>query len=389
MSRLAELIRRRILAEGPIPFSRFMEEALYHPGLGYYASGRRRTGASGDFYTSPQAHPVFGALLALQLERMWDLIGRPKLFHVVEPGAGDGQLAGDILAFSQHLQAGFHDALIYVAIDLQPGTLRHVRGARPVAGRGLPLRGLLGCIVSNELLDAFPVHRLVVEAGALREVYVTAGGQSFAEVLGDVSSTVQAMLEVTDKLPPDGTRLEICPGVWSWMGEVSRALEAGFVLTIDYGYGEASGEGTLASYRRHALTDPYEMVGEQDLTAHVDFGAAIEAGRRAGLRPLDLMSQRRFLRSLGIGAFQDAAARLRLPQAQHEANQMGMLDLIRPDDGLGGFGVMIQCKGLPGVGTGDLALKRHVREDVTAGELPVPLLSKEHMPLLEGRYRAT
>ncbi|HKZ51397.1 MAG TPA: SAM-dependent methyltransferase, partial [Dehalococcoidia bacterium] len=171
----------------------------------------------------------------------------------------------------------------------------------------------------------------------------------------------------------------------AWMAEAAHALESGFVLTVDYGYWEAPGEGTVASYRRHAAASPYEMVGEQDLTAQVDFGAAMEAGRRAGLAPLGLVSQRRFLLDLGLGAFQEAAGRLRLPQRRHQANQMAMLDLVRRE-GLGSFGVMLQCKGMHGLEMGDLALERPLAAQLATRELPVPFLTAEHVPLLEGRY---
>ncbi|MDP2661156.1 MAG: SAM-dependent methyltransferase [Dehalococcoidia bacterium] len=392
MEKLSALIRDRIRAEGPIPFAVFMEMALYYPGLGYYASGTRRTGASGDFYTSPQAHPVFGALLALQLERMWQIMGCPSRFQVVEPGAGEGLLARDVVRFSQGLRSGFADALYYVAVDLLPAPdvpLTDQGGAAPpprsVASRSLPFHNLRGCILSNELLDAFPVHRLVVRGGVLREVHVNVKGETFEEVLGDLSSPVQDLLEVKDDLPPEGSRLELCPSAWVWMVEVARALESGFVLTIDYGYGEATGEDTLASYRRHSVSSPYENVGDQDLTAQVDFGAALEAGRRAGLRTVGLSSQRRLLLGLGLGAFQEASARLHLPQKEHQANQMAMLDLVRPE-GLGSFLVMVQCKAVSGVGLSDLAPERPARERLAAGDLATPVLGLEHMPLLEGRY---
>ncbi len=392
MEKLASLIKDRIRAEGPIPFAVFMEMALYHPGLGYYASNIRRTGASGDFYTSPQAHPVFGALLALQLERMWQIMDRPSRFQVVEPGAGERLLATDVVRFSRILRSGFADALYYVAVDV-PSTpcvsLAELGGdvpvVRGVAGRSLPFHNLRGCILSNELLDAFPVHRLVVRGGVLRELYVDVKTETFEEVLGDLSPPVQDLLEFKDKLPPEGSRLELCPSAWAWMVEVARALESGFVLTVDYGYGQPAGEDTLASYRRHSVSSPYENVGDQDLTAHVDFGAALEAGRRAGLRPMGLSSQRRFLLGLGLGAFREASARLRLPQREHHANQMAMLDLVRPE-GLGSFLVMLQCKAVSGVGAKDLAPEVPARERLAAGELSVPVLGPEHMPLLEGRY---
>lgn len=428
MSKLADIIKRRIQVEGPIPFAQFMETALYYPGLGYYASEGQRIGAAGDYYTSPQAHPVFGALIALQLERLWQVLERPSPFHVVEAGAGKEQLALDVLDFSRHLEEGFRAALFYVTVDIRVGA--HSRAALPipphqrtlarrsgrlaggdpahphspqpqhtlsppsrrfppfpraVASRGLPFRGVSGCILSNELLDAFPVHRLRVQGGALREVYVTLEDGAFAEVLGELSTPVCDLMKNAGGIPPEGSSLEVCPDVWAWMAQAAQALERGLVLTIDYGYWDAPGDGTIASYRRHRPARPYDLVGQQDLTARVDFGAAMEAGRRVGLAPVGLVSQRRFLLELGLGAFREAAARSRLPQRQHEANQLAMLDLVRPE-GLGSFGVMVQRKGLEAIAMSDLASERPVGQRLAAGELPVPLLTRAHVPLLEGRY---
>lgn len=391
MEDLEGTIKKTICVEGPIPFARFMEMALYSPGLGYYTSGQRRTGVYGDYYTSPQAHPVFSALLALQLERMWQVIGRPKTFHVVEAGAGEGQLAQDILGYSRRLEEGFQEALVYIATDVSFGGTRvgevhfNTSPLLTVASRGLPFHNLRGCILSNELMDAFPVHRLVVQEGTLKEIYVTLAGNALVEVLGEVSVPISGLLDVQMSLPPEGSTLEICPQVWEWMAEAARALTEGFLLTIDYGYWNTPKEGTVTSYRRHSMASPYERVGQQDLTAHVDFGAVMEAGRRVGLTPLGLVSQRRFLMDLGLGTFKEAAARLRLPQRQHQANQMAMLDLARPE-GLGSFGVMIQYKGELPIFMGDLALERQVKDSLSAGDLPAPLLSREHIPLVEGRY---
>lgn len=384
MEELANRIGERIRTGGPIPFACFMEMALYYPGLGYYASGRRRTGATGDYYTSPQAHPVFGALLALQLERLWQLLGRPPLFHVVEAGAGDGRLARDITDYSRHLEPGFCQALCYVMVDIPVAGEACEPPLRAVASRGLPFRGLVGCILSNELLDAFPVHRLSVQGSALQEVYVDLEDGAFVEAWGELSPPVRELVEMADSLP-EGWCLEVRPSAWDWMGQAARALESGFVMTIDYGYTEAPHRSTLASYQRHALTNPYGEVGQQDLTAHVDLGAAMEAGRRVRLEPLALASQRRFLLDLGLGAFREAAARLRLPQGSHQANQMAMLDLVRPE-GLGGLAVLIQYKGSRAIGAEDLAPGPPAQERLTQGALPVPLLGPEHVPLLEGRY---
>ena len=139
-------VRAAIEAKGRITFAEFMELALYGPG-GYYVVGGEaaRIGAAGDFFTSPHAHPAFGALIALQLEQMWRLLGRPERFDVVEAGAGGGRLAGDMAAFASALDVAFAAAIAY----------QEVEGRRSALSSGV-----VGCLLSNELFDAFPVHRV-------------------------------------------------------------------------------------------------------------------------------------------------------------------------------------------------------------------------------------
>ena len=139
-------------------FAEFMELALYWPDGGYYP----RLGAvtpPQDYYTAPMAHPAFGALIALQLEEIWRLIGEPSQFTVVEQGAGTGRLAADIRDFSQHLDPSFHTSLQYLAVD-RAGDLA------PFSMEDADASSVVGCILSNELLDAFPVHRVTVRNGS-------------------------------------------------------------------------------------------------------------------------------------------------------------------------------------------------------------------------------
>ena len=168
-------IHRLIATRGRITFAEFMEVALYHPGGGYYTSGDR-VGASGDYYTSPSVHPAFGALLAVQLFQMWQLLGRPESFTVAEAGAGNGLLGRDIANSAADLPVPFRQALRYVCIDRRAsaGLEAGLDGVSRVCANGVPLRGVVGCVLSNELLDAMPVHQVTCEDGELKELYVVA-----------------------------------------------------------------------------------------------------------------------------------------------------------------------------------------------------------------------
>ena len=170
-------IRDRISRRGSITFAEFMELALYHR-QGYY-SGDSPIGARGDYFTSPVLHPVFGALVAVQLRVMWDTLGRPSPFWVVEPGARDGQLATDILSFADAHMDEFSRALRYVETDRSaraapPGLAPRVSRLR---ASSIPLDGIVGCILSNELFDAFPVHRFRIAGGQVEEMYVSVGAE--------------------------------------------------------------------------------------------------------------------------------------------------------------------------------------------------------------------
>ena len=371
-------IRARIAERGRVAFAEFMEAALYDPRGGYYTGA----GADADYYTSPAAHPAFGALVAVQLSRVWEALGRPGCFTAVEMGSGSGLLASDVVPYARRALGPFAEALRYVTVDrARParadGAVRHVVASR------MPFAGVVGCVLSNELLDAFPVRRFEVRDGRVLEVYVVVRGGRFAEELGEPATPELA--DHVDRLGvelPEGFRGELNTGIAPWMADVSAALERGFVLTIDYGYvrGEAGPAGhgdTVQGYYRHTGgVSPYERVGEQDLTAHVDFSHVVEEGRRTGLRPLSLRSQARFLKEMGLSVWLERMRREPMPESRRMANLMAMRELVKPD-GLGGFKVLVQAKG-------DVAAERLDETGPTSEELP--LLTEEHARLLEGRY---
>ncbi|MCE2404558.1 MAG: SAM-dependent methyltransferase [Dehalococcoidia bacterium] len=388
-------VHRRIRERGPITFAEFMEVALlWHDG-GYY-SDPRSTASHGDFYTAPAAHPAFGALLCLQLYQAWLLLESPRVFWVVEMGAGNGLLCHDVVSFGRRLPPGFYDSLRYLCLDVRPGPGLEARLApedrRRVSrlrARGVPLRGVRGCLVSNELLDSFPVHRVTVSGGELREVYVSLGEEALRECLGAPSTPALAARLASEEIGlAEGQTAEISLEVDGWTRAVSSALDRGFVFTVDYGDAApelyARPRGTLTTFHDHVQTDaPLQRVGLQDITAHVDFTAVTRSGAAAGLETLGLTTQRELLHNLGLGEMLGKLRAMGLPQREADANRMGMLDIARPG-GMGDFRVLVQGKG---VGRPELwgLLPSEAARGALEG-LPAPLRSLRHVPLMEGAY---
>ncbi|NQU96860.1 MAG: SAM-dependent methyltransferase, partial [Chloroflexi bacterium] len=238
---LPRALRERIRAAGRITFAGFMEAALYAPSGGYY-NRPKRIAAAGDFFTSPSAHPAFGALICAQLREMARLLDDPDPFTVLEMGAGDGTLARDIAAYAPRLDPGFAARLRHVAIDRAGGgrdVPRSPAGPGPEAVRaaGLPIRGAVGCVLSNELLDSFPVHRFVIRDGVVRELYIALDGDRLVQEEGPPSTpAIEARLESAGRQLPDGYHGEVNLRLDAWAEDVSGALDRGFVLTVDYGH---------------------------------------------------------------------------------------------------------------------------------------------------------
>ena len=357
---LSEILAARIRADGPITFADFMRECLYHPSHGYYSrcSARR----FGDYYTSVDVHPIFGRLLARQFAEMWEALGSPRPFVVVEAAAGVGRLAGHILDFSARELREFYAALEYVAVERSAARrgehaarlAQHAGAGRVTSAAELPHSIPAGCIFSNELLDALPAHRVIVEHGALREIYVALDGERFIEVVREASTpALAAYFQEQGITLPEAQQAEVCFEACDWIESAGRALERGFVLTIDYGhearalYDEHHNRGTLLAYRDHAVNENLlDAPGEQDLTSHVNFTAVDLCGRRAGLIRTGLVTQSQFLVALGRG---NEFADLYEPgQSEMEKLRARLLlkNLIHPE-GLGEkFQALIQHKGI-------------------------------------------
>lgn len=354
--------------QGRITFAEFMDLALYHPEHGYYSSHAVKIGFQGsDFFTSPHLGTDFGELLAEQFLQMWEILARPVAFSLVEMGAGQGLLAMHILNYSRLHYPDFFAALDYVIVEKSPG-LKQEQQQRlqdfPVRWCSLadiPPDSLTGCFFSNELVDALPVHQFILEAGEMREVYVTNGKDEseavFVEVTGELSTPeLQKYLDLVEidltAGYEDGYRSEINLAAGDWLSIVADRLHRGYVLTIDYGYpahryyNPRRSQGSLQCYYNHRHHDnPYINVGMQDITAHVDFTALERWGDRYGLEKIGFIQQGLFLMALGLGERLSAISHQDLPLSQLLKRREALHQLIDPTE-IGSFGVLIQSKGL-------------------------------------------
>ncbi|MDQ3810953.1 MAG: SAM-dependent methyltransferase [Chloroflexota bacterium] len=291
MTPLEALLRERIAREGPLSFREVMAAALYHPRYGYY-SNLRGFGADGDFVTSPELDPIFGQILARAANHLWEYLGRPRPFRVLEYGAGSGALAAAML-----------EALPYAeyAIEEPSPSLRRLQRAR--LGELAPPTGSPHLVIANEVLDALPVHRVTVRDGRLRELRVD---RDLQWVEFDPPPTLEAYFARLKLLPPEGAVTEACLDLEPWVAGLARRLERGLALILDYGYTAealyARQQGSLLTYYRHTLgSDPLVRLGEQDISVHVDFTSLATCAHRSGLQVIGVISQGTLLRNLGIG----------------------------------------------------------------------------------------
>jgi SAM-dependent MidA family methyltransferase len=311
-AKLCELIRRDIANQGGwIPFSRFMELALYAPGLGYYTAGSRKLGAEGDFTTAPEISTLFGRTLAKQLVEVMQASSP----HILELGAGSGKLALDILTELARLDA-LPDSysILEVSADLRERQQTLLNEKLPqLAGRvrwldGLP-DSISGAVIGNEVLDALPVHLLYWANGQILERGVTNDALRF--VWKDRVPDCEALTDIARNIKvPHDYLSEISITARGLVGSLTERMDKGALLFVDYGFGAGEyyhaqrNRGTLmCHYRHHSHDDPFYLPGLQDITAHVDFSAVAEAAIDQGAHFLGYTSQAHFLLNNGVTEF--------------------------------------------------------------------------------------
>jgi SAM-dependent MidA family methyltransferase len=357
---LTDLIRER----GPLTVAAFMDLALYHPEFGYYARAAQRSGRAGDFFTSVDVGPLFGELLEIQLAEMYEVLRltaegaenaeppgnnsalsaasaarRQPSVVLVEAGAGNGRLSADILRAAQRRDPSFYDAIQLHLVEAsaaargaQRATLDDVADRLSASGATLP-DSFEGVLIANELLDAFPVHQVVMHEDGLREVYVVGSRESKVgsreSRVGSQEPSNTTTLTTTEGPPstPElqayldrlglalerGWRVEINLRAVAWVRDAARRLRRGFLMLIDYGhparelYSLTHASGTLTTFSGHRSGGPeasptapawLHRPGEQDLTAHVDFTSVQAAAEAEGLTTIGFLDQTYFLLGL-------------------------------------------------------------------------------------------
>ncbi|MCF6147653.1 MAG: SAM-dependent methyltransferase [Candidatus Kuenenia sp.] len=321
MDILKELIISRIKNKGKITFADFMQMALYYPEHGYYNSNITSIGKSGDFYTSPAVHQIFGELVAVQLEEMWRTLGSNE-FTVVEMGANAGWLCYDAMRYIKNEYPEFYEKIQYIIVESNPYMRK--KQQELLCGKdvfneklswhsytikdGFSFDAVQGCFLSNEFVDALPVHRLIVKEGALKEIYVGYSGVDLYEIVDEVcNQELKDYYIGTELTLRENQIFEISLAVRNYLNHVARKLHRGFVLTIDYGdtahrlCRNNGAEGTVRCYYQHSVNrEYYKRLGEQDITASVDFSHLMNVGKGLGLEVAGFVKQSHYLIALGV-----------------------------------------------------------------------------------------
>jgi SAM-dependent MidA family methyltransferase len=351
---LEKIIIDTIHRKGPITFETFMDMALYYPDLGYYTSPDLKIGRKGDFYTSSHLHPIFGAMIGRQLEEMWEFMGRPSGFQAVEIGAGAGYLCKDILDYLKDREV--FNSITYVIVEFnqamreyQKKIIEGYHGNVHWASTVQKLTNIRGCIFSNELLDAFPVHVVEMRDG-LKEVYVALEGDALQELLQETNTpALNDYFKELHITVPEGYRTEVNLRMKGWIHDISNVLTEGFLMSIDYGYnareyydGERN-RGTLLCYSGHRYHEsPFINIGRQDITAHVNFTSLKKWGEEHGLQTAGYCPQGTFLVALGI----DEVISEFLKNSSDYASETGRIKGLILPQGMGEtHKVMVQYKG--------------------------------------------
>ncbi len=362
MNELEILLRERIGSNGPITFAEYQDAALYHPELGYYASDQR-TGWRGHFLTSAELDPAFGALWAVGFRRVWERLGRPESFELIEVGPGEGGFANSILGV---VEGDFADALVYRLIERVAALAERqmsllssydnvvwsssIDELKPVAH---------GALMANEVLDNLPVHLLEYRGGEFVELYVQASDSGLELVSGPVSSSrVSRLLDGAESEPNEGQRLEVGPEAVDFVRFCATAVAQGSVFLVDYGltWQEVAERrsGTLVSYSAGGTDELIlDRPGEKDITSHANWDVVAPALRSAGFEVTGPTPQREVLRDLGLADLDHSLADRqrslttegRGAEALRALSRRQALSVLTDPHGLGGLEVLTGRKG--------------------------------------------
>jgi SAM-dependent MidA family methyltransferase len=363
MNELIEIIKGRIQRSGPITFANFMELALYEPEYGYYRSDGTRIGKEGDYYTSPCVHPAFGEIIGRFIHRAYKHLDVQE-FTAIEMGAGKGYLALDVLDSIKRAQPRFYSNLNYLIVESSPSLIEeektilndHLHKMRFLSSISeIEDEEVAGVFISNELLDSFPFHRLKYVRNDFQEIYVGLRNGEFKEILDTLStSELKTYIDRYRLEFMEGQEIEINLNAKKWLLNVSRVLRKGFVVTIDYGFKATElfdpirTKGTYMCFYKHGANEnPYTHIGEQDITAHVDFTNLVLAGNDIQLETVKYTTQGQFLIDWGIlDILERSSLRNKADQLSYQKDILAIKNLFLPDLMGGKFKVLIQAKNL-------------------------------------------
>ena len=364
---LSEQLRQRIKREGPITFCEWMRTALYDDTAGYYRNPQRTIwGRAGDYRTSPERSELFAATFARYFAKLHQQLGNPQSFLICEIGGGAGHFAFGVLQTLQRYFPQVFAATHYIFAEISHASEGAARERLlPFADRvefahGDDLQIESGIVFSNELLDAFPVHRVTVVAGTLCEYYVTVDVEGqFEWLIGPVSTAqLDDYLKRHEIHLRENQIVEVSLAIEEWSATVAAKLERGYLVTVDYGtetadlYSSTQGEGTLRGFHRHGFVENVlASPGDYDLTTTVNWSTVRAAGESVKLKTVEFARQDKFLLDAGLLdqlALQSASAteadRVRLSAAARE--------MILPNGMAASFQVLVQEKVTAGESSG-------------------------------------
>lgn len=357
LSNLEKKISSLIKENGPITFPRFMDMALYGEKDGYYMGGEV-WGRKGDYITSLDFGSIFPNLIAKEVYNMWLSLDKPQDFTVIEAGAGRGYLGFGILRALKERYNDFYEIATLILIEKNIPKENSIYEEFNEKFKWLSSfdeikEPITGVIISNELIDAMPVHRVVMRDG-LREIYVDYNDElGFFDVEGDLSNVELSNyfnnLGVNLK---DGYNTEVNLNMNDWLKDASKVLDKGFILTIDYGhsaleYFEDFKDGTFMCYIKHTVNDnPYVNIGTQDMTSHVDFTSFKNIANSYGLSFFGYTTERYFFMGLDIEKEFIELEELTLEKADEIAYNQSIKDLLMPGGKSDKFKVMLQYKNI-------------------------------------------
>lgn len=368
-NKLVELIRAKIRQQGSIPFSEYMEMALYEPDLGYYSAGLKKFGEDGDFVTAPELGDVFARCLAGQITQIADkfadeitkeITGEFNGYEIIEAGAGSGVLAADLLISLENKNPPTRYRILERSAHLRQVQLETLQSRVPHWMDRVdwldkpPESNWQGVFIANEVLDALTVERFICDGDNIQQLRVTDGAEGLT-LQGANNESISKLVQLLgERLPgrfPDGFQSELNPNLPAWLDAVTASLERGVALFIDYGYPRSEyylpqrHTGTLVChYRHHAHDDPFVWPGLTDISASVDFTALAEAADQSGLDVSGYTTQAMFL--LGCGLEEIIESFESLAEKDRINKHIEVRKLTLPDEMGERFQVMALSRGL-------------------------------------------